>query len=53
MDLEDLLEEEMAMHSSILALEVPWTDKPGGLQSMGCKESGITEHACMHKPMHK
>ena len=29
-----LLEEEMATHSSILAQEVPWTEKPGGLQSM-------------------
>ena len=32
---EDSLEEEMAMHSSILAWEIPWTEKPGGLQSMG------------------
>ena len=29
------LEKEMATHSSILAWEIPWTDKPGGLQSMG------------------
>ena len=27
------LEEEMATHSSILALEIPWTEEPGGLQS--------------------
>ena len=30
-----LLEEEMATHSSILAWEIPWTEEPGGLQSMG------------------
>ena len=33
----DSLEEEMAPHSSILAWEVPWTEKPGGLQSMRSK----------------
>ena len=32
---EDLLEEEMATHSSILAWRIPWTEKPGGLQSIG------------------
>ena len=32
---EDLLEKGMATHSSILAWEIPWTDEPGGLQSMG------------------
>ena len=31
---EDLLEEGMATHSSILAWKVPWTEGPGGLQSM-------------------
>ena len=34
-DWEDLLEKEMATHSSILAWEVPRTEEPGGLQSMG------------------
>ena len=29
------LEKEMATHSSILAWEIPWTEEPGGLQSMG------------------
>ena len=29
---EDPLEKEMATHSSILACEIPWTEKPGGLQ---------------------
>ena len=32
---EDPLEKEMATHSSILAWKIPWTEKPGGLQSMG------------------
>ena len=32
---EDALEEEMATHSSVLAWEIPWTEEPGGLQSMG------------------
>ena len=32
---EDPLEKEMATHSSILAQEIPWTEEPGGLQSMG------------------
>ena len=34
---EDLLEEEMATHSGILAWEIPWTEEPGRLQSMGPK----------------
>ena len=32
---EDPLEKEMATHSSILAWEIPWTEEPSGLQSMG------------------
>ena len=32
---EDALEKEMATHSTILAWEIPWTEEPGGLQSMG------------------
>ena len=40
---EDSLEEDMATHSSILAWRIPWTEKPGGLQSWGCKESDMTE----------
>ena len=31
---EDHLEEEMATHSGVLAREIPWTEEPGGLQSM-------------------
>ena len=34
-DREDLREEDMATHSSILAWRIPWTEEPGGLQSMG------------------
>ena len=40
---EDPLEEEMAAHSSILAWRIPWTEEPGGLQSMGWQESDTTE----------
>ena len=32
---KDLLEEGMATHSSILAWKIPWTEEPGGQQSMG------------------
>ena len=32
---EDPLEKEMATHCSILAWRIPWTEEPGGLQSMG------------------
>ena len=46
--LEDPLEEEMATHSSILAWESPWTEEPGGLQSMGRKESDTTEWLSTH-----
>ena len=35
LDWEDPLEEDMATHSSILAWGIPWTEEPGGLQSMG------------------
>ena len=34
---EDPLEKKMATHSSVLAWKVPWTEEPGGLQSMGHK----------------
>ena len=40
---EDPLEEGVATHSSILAWRIPWTEEPGGLQSMGCTESDTTE----------
>ena len=34
---EDLLEKEMATHSSILARKIPWMEEPGRLQSMGLR----------------
>ena len=40
---EDPLEKEVAAHSSVLAWRLPWTEEPGGLQSMGHKESDTTE----------
>ena len=48
---EDPLEEVMATHSSILALEIPWTEEPGGLRSVGSqrvKHDLAAEHAHMH-----
>ena len=36
---EDILEEEMLTHSSSLAWEIPWTEQPDGLQSMGSQKS--------------
>ena len=36
---EDPLEKGMATHSSILAWGIPWTEEPGGLQSMGSRKS--------------
>ena len=39
---EDLLEEGMATHFSILAWRIPWTEEPSGLQSM-VTESDVTE----------
>ena len=47
LDWEDPLEKEMATHSSILAWEIPWSEEPGRLQSMGSQETpsevGITD----------
>ena len=40
---KDLLEKEMATHSSILAWKIPWTEEPGKLQSHGVAESDMTE----------
>ena len=37
---EDPLEKEMATHSNILAWKIPWTEEPGGLQSMGSPRVG-------------
>ena len=40
---EDPLEKELATHSNILAWRIPWTEEPGGLQSIGRKEFDMTE----------
>ena len=37
---EDPLKEEIATHSSTLAWKIPWTEKPGGLQSIGLQRVG-------------
>ena len=47
---EDLLEKEMATHSSTLAWRIPQTEKPGRLQSTGHKESDTTERVLMGFP---
>ena len=44
---DDPLEEEVATHSSILAWETPWTEEPGGLQSMGSQR---VRHDLASKP---
>ena len=46
---EGPLEKEMATHGSILASEIPWTEEPGGLQSMGSRELEMTKR--LHKPL--
>ena len=38
--LEDLLEKEMAPHSSTIAWKIPWKEEPGRLQSMGSQRTG-------------
>ena len=40
---EDPLEKEMATHSSTFVWEIPWTEEPGGLQSMGSQRINTTE----------
>ena len=47
---EDLLEKEMATHSSILAWKIPWMKEPDRLQSWGRKESDKTEQLHFHFP---
>ena len=47
---EDALQEGMATYSSILAWEIPWTEEPGGLQSMRShrvRHKSATKHACI------
>ena len=49
LDWEDPLEKEMASHSSILAWEIPWTEQPGRLQSMGSQsQSQLSIHTHTH-----
>ena len=51
LDQEDTLEEAMATHSNVLAWEIPWTEEPGGLQSIGSQRAGHvlgTEHGHEH-----
>ena len=45
---EDPLEEGLATHFSILAWRIPWTEEPGGLQSMGSQRVGQTERLSTH-----
>ena len=52
---EDPLEEGMATNSSILAWRIPWTEKTGGVQSMGLQRVGrnwVTKSASTHTPMY-
>ena len=46
---EDPLEKKMATHSSMLPWEIPWTEEPGGLQSVGSKRVG---YDVVTKPPH-
>ena len=46
---EDPLEEGMTTHSSVLTWEIPWTEKPGGLQSVGLHRVG---HNGVHTHTH-
>ena len=48
---EDLLEEEMATHSSILAWRIPWTGEPGGLQFMGSQSRTRLSDKHTHKEL--
>ena len=50
---EDPLEKEMATHSRILAWRIPWTEEPGGLQSMRSQESDTTERLHFHFRLRK
>ena len=48
---EDPLEKEMAIYSSILAWEIPWTEKPGGYSPWGHKELDMTEQLTFLLPL--
>ena len=51
---DNLPEKKMATHSSILAWRIPWTEEPGGLQSMGSQRVGqdLSDLACTHACTH-
>ena len=49
---KDPLEKEVAPHSSTLAWKTPWMEEPGRLQSMGLKESDMTERLHFHIHIH-
>ena len=55
LDWEDPLEKEMAIHSSIIAWKIPWTEEPGRLQSMGLQRGdrngqiGKGQKSCFHQ----
>ena len=49
---ENSLEEEMATHSSILAWRIPWTEEPGGLQSVWSRVLGGRGHKATWLRMH-
>ena len=48
---EDSLEEELATHSTVPAWKIPWTEEPGGLQSMGWQESDTTKRLNQHQSL--
>ena len=50
---EDLLEEGMAAHSSILIWRIPWTEEPGGLQSMGFSRQEYWSGLPFPSPVHE
>ena len=50
---EDLLEKEMATPSSVLAWKIPWTEKPGGLQSVGSQRVGHNGETSLSKCSYK
>ena len=49
LDREELLEEGMATHATILAWRIPWTEEPGGLQSMGSQRVGHNRSNLAHR----
>ena len=50
---EDPLEESTATHSSILAWRIPWTEEPGGLQSIGSQSRTRLQRPSIHAHMHQ